>query len=289
MGALYVSDLDGTLLQADGTLSARSRETLNELLDAGLQFTVASGRSVATIRELVASLKLQLPVIEINGAYITDLATGEHLAINAMTSAEISAVYGYLVANGLTPLVSGFDGRADRLFYADEGNEGTAWHIRGRARANDPRLRQLADMRDALAHQVVALTVIDRESVVKTLAQALEEQFGATLDVHYQEIEYVPGWYWLNVHSQRATKAQAIQMLRAELGISAEETVVFGDQVNDAHMFAAADRAVAVGNAIPSIKALATEVIGPNSADSVAQFIQSDFVKATSHVNNRSS
>ena len=67
---LYVSDLDGTLLRNDTSLSQYSKDTLNALLDQGLLFTVASARSIASMRHVLADLPLRLPVVEFNGAFV---------------------------------------------------------------------------------------------------------------------------------------------------------------------------------------------------------------------------
>ena len=78
---LYVSDLDGTLLDSETTLSQFSRDTLNALMDQGLLFTVASARSVASMRQVLAGLCLRLPVVEVNGAFVSDPGSGEHYSI----------------------------------------------------------------------------------------------------------------------------------------------------------------------------------------------------------------
>ena len=81
---LYVSDLDGTLLRSDTSLSQYSKDTLNFLLDQGLLFTVASARSIATMRRLLAGLRLRLPVVEFNGAFVSDLASGRHYLVREL-------------------------------------------------------------------------------------------------------------------------------------------------------------------------------------------------------------
>ena len=83
---VYVSDLDGTLLQSDGTLSDYSREKLTELLESGVHFTVASARAWGEIVPVLGDLPLTLPIIAINGAYLTDYKTGKHLVINNLAS-----------------------------------------------------------------------------------------------------------------------------------------------------------------------------------------------------------
>lgn len=71
-----------------------------------------------------------------------------------------------------------------------------------------------------------------------------------------------------------ATKARAILRLKEKIG--ADRIVVFGDNLNDLSMMRIADLGVAVSNAVPAVLAAADEIIGSNSADSVARFILED-------------
>ena len=68
------------------------------------------------------------------------------------------------------------------------------------------------------------------------------------------------------------SKANAIKSLASE--IYAEKIVVFVDNLNDIPMMKIADIAIAMGNAYPEVKEVATHVIGPNSDDSVARWIE---------------
>jgi hypothetical protein len=80
----YVSDLDGTLLANNASLSEFSRAHLAQLLREGLSFTVASARSVVAMQLMLQGLPIQLPVVEFNGAFLSDLATGRHEVINSI-------------------------------------------------------------------------------------------------------------------------------------------------------------------------------------------------------------
>jgi 5-amino-6-(5-phospho-D-ribitylamino)uracil phosphatase len=71
---LYVRDLDGTLLRSDATLSGFARDGINRLLGAGVQLTLASARGTAGMRALLDGIRLRLPVIELNGAFVSDMA-----------------------------------------------------------------------------------------------------------------------------------------------------------------------------------------------------------------------
>ena len=82
MSQIYISDLDGTLLQNDGTISKYTREKLKILIKNDVKFTVASARSVISIQKILVDIPIKLPIIEFNGAFISNLKTGDHLIIN---------------------------------------------------------------------------------------------------------------------------------------------------------------------------------------------------------------
>ena len=67
---LYVTDLDGTLMQSNGTLSAYTVSVINRLVEQGLAFTYATARSVESARTITGGLRLSLPVITRNGAVL---------------------------------------------------------------------------------------------------------------------------------------------------------------------------------------------------------------------------
>ena len=91
--SLYISDLDGTLLRSDATLSPYSRTGLQRLLQEGIAFTVASARSAVSMRPILDGITLTLPIIEFNGAFLSDLATGRHLLVNSIEPAIADNLY----------------------------------------------------------------------------------------------------------------------------------------------------------------------------------------------------
>ena len=76
---LYVSDLDGTLLGEPPELPEGAAALLNEMLDAGLPFTVATARSWASAGPIVRALHLKYPVVAYNGAFLVDPTTGKDI------------------------------------------------------------------------------------------------------------------------------------------------------------------------------------------------------------------
>jgi Cof subfamily protein (haloacid dehalogenase superfamily) len=272
---LYVSDLDGTLLHDDATLSSHTRRRLTALLDEGLPFTVATARSHASMRHILGDLPLPLPVIEFNGAFLSDLATGRHLWINDLTEPGLARTMAAIEAHDLAPFVSTFDGTDDRLYAPPPEHAGMQWYIDDRQQVGDRRLRLVEDVRVGLQERVVCLTVIDRRERLAPLAQqlsAIEE-----IDVCFWHNTYSPEWHWISVHDHRATKDRAVGSLVDYAGLAGVEVVAFGDQSNDVAMIAAADRGIAMANAIDAVKEVADLVIGANVDDSVIDFIEQDW------------
>ncbi|NKB72122.1 MAG: HAD hydrolase family protein [Candidatus Latescibacteria bacterium] len=271
---LYVTDLDGTLLRNDTSLSEYSTETLNSLLEQGLLFTAASARSVYTMRHMLAALNLSLPVVEFNGAFVTDLASGRHHLVHNIQPGLLPDLWQQITASGHIPCISAYDGTADRLYYRDITNDGMAWYIGDRQTHHDERLRYLADLQTGLNDQVVCLTVIGLAPELAALDSQINQRYTDQIQTHCYENQYSPGWHWLTIHDIRATKDQGIRSLQRLQGLEDSRLVVFGDQVNDLDMFRLADEAYAVANAIPALKEEASGIIDSNEEDGVARYIQ---------------
>ncbi len=277
--SLYISDLDGTLLDGGGDLSVRSRLALQAMVDEGLAFTVASARSVVSIRERLGGLHLRLPVITLNGAYISELDTGRHEVINDIDNGVVPEIHAMLHEAGHVPFVSTWSGSEERVYFSHSTNDGMAWYIDDCRRRNDARWRQANDLRGAFVERVMCLTTIAGPGLLEELEASILERYGAHVQTHCFENLYTPGWHWLTIHDDRATKDQAIADLVDLYDLTDRELVVFGDQSNDIGMFRIADRAIAVANAVEIIRANATHRIGSNEEDSVVEFIQAEHLE----------
>ena len=278
---LYVSDVDHTLLGSDGTLSLYSRDTLNSLMAAGLQFTVASARSCASLRHLLAGLYLTLPVVDFNGSFVSDLATGSHHVVHAVVPALLWDLWTLVQRSGHVPFVATWDGRADRLYYDTVINAGMQWYLADRESHRDPRLRRLADLRDGLSEQVVCFTIIGRQEPLGALRAEIHQRHSDAVRTYCFENTYSPGWYWLTVHAAAASKERGVAaLIRQRPELHGCRLVVFGDGDNDIGLFQAADTALAVANATPDLKRHATDTIPANDTDAVVRWL-------TSHVTSR--
>jgi Cof subfamily protein (haloacid dehalogenase superfamily) len=271
---LYVSDLDGTLLRNNATLSQFSKQSLRELIENGVHFTVASARSLVSIQDFLDGVSLHLPVIAFNGAFISDLETGKHRIINYLHRSIVPELYQLVEEYKCGAFISSFNGKEDCLYFNQLHNGGMEWYYNNRFKQKDPRLRHIADLKQAFNEKIVCMTIINRKEYLIELTDRIERLFSNQVEVHLSENQYSPGWFWLTVHDYKATKDQAIKTLIREYGYDPNQLTVFGDNVNDIKMFKAAAEAVAVKNATEELKRYATRIIGTNEEDSVVKFIK---------------
>jgi hydroxymethylpyrimidine pyrophosphatase-like HAD family hydrolase len=267
---LLVSDLDGTLLRPDGTLGARTVETVNRFLAVGGLFTYATARSFASAGRATAALRLTLPVITYGGAMIVDPRSGEARPPRLLDAAVVETVLAHTAAHPeLQPILFAMREGRDRLCWRADLATPVMAPFLG-SRRGDPRLLPLTSWSEIDPGAVISIALLGAPATLQPLRDALEVHQAICHAVHSEDV-YTPGTWWLELTSERATKAAALAEVREEVG--ATSLTCFGDSPNDLPMFAVADRAVAMANGIPEIRAAAHEVIGGNAEEAVATWI----------------
>lgn len=266
---LYVTDLDGTLLRSDATLSPYTISTINRLTEQGLAFTYATARSIESARPIAGELNLRLPAITRNGAVLADNATGKHLEKALFTEEEVALLKKLLPELPRCGFVSCFLGEDMFKAYVP-GNLVPGMVQYADYYRDDPKMKPVKTLEEMFFGQPGYVTLIDdREKAAKI----------------YEKVRQYPGWecifqkdtywdeYWVEVCPRNCTKAKAILKMKEQYGF--RKVVAFGDSVNDMPMFRAADEAYAVANALEALKEIATGVIGGNNEDAVARFLES--------------
>jgi Cof subfamily protein (haloacid dehalogenase superfamily) len=270
--AVYVCDLDGTLLRSDGTLSEFSREGLNRLLENGVSLTVASARGTPGMRSLLSGVAIRLPVIELNGAFVSEMESGRHLVSTLLADGEACAAIEAIVETGNDPVVSTWDGERDGVHFGTRTNESTTWYVDEKRRHRDPRLTPCDDL-VAVAHDEdvaqIATFALDEEAA--HLVEQLRQVLGEAAIVHPAANVYWPGWTEITVQHRDAAKGAAIPALLEACGSPGADVVACGDHLNDLSMFAVAAHSIAPANAHPEVLENATEVVRSNDDDGIVR------------------
>lgn len=268
MKTLYVSDLDGTLLQSNERTSQYTNKTINALIERGMLFSYATARSYLTASKVTAGLRTDIPLVVYNGAALVDGGDGSPMLKNFFGS-EIEEVLGDLFANGIYPIVYAYlEGREVFSYIPARCTPGMVTFLG--SRKGDPRTHIAADEEGLCQGEIFYLTCIDQKEKLEPLYEKYKDRYHCVFQTELYTREQ-----WLEIMPLAASKSHAIEQLKKQLGC--ERLVVFGDGKNDMDMFEIADECYAVENAVPELKAMATAVIGSNDRDGVARWLEEHY------------
>ena len=264
---LYVTDLDGTLLNRRDRVSSFSVEAINRLVEEGMLFTYATARSLVSASKVTEGLSTRIPVIAYNGAYIFQPSTGRILSEESFTPEERSLVRTFLIKRGISPLVYSFIGGVEKVSWIPRNeNDGIRYYLS--QRQGDRRLRPVPDTEALYAGDMFYFTCIGEKEELLPVYRFFsgDGRYRCTMQ---QEL-YRPE-FWCEIMPAAASKASAIRKLKEMRGCG--RVVSFGDAANDIPMFEISDECYAVSNAVEELKARATGVIGSNEEDGVARWL----------------
>lgn len=275
MKTLYVSDLDGTLLQPDARLSSESIQMLNRAIGEGKLFTCATARTPATVAPILEGVDMQLPAIVMTGAAWWNRITG-HYSNKILIAPEAARQLLDAYRRTNTPTFVYF--LQDDLITIR--HIGPLSHIQREfleERAHTP-YKHIEVNEDGestfpkeLDNVILLYSMLPNEPAERCLEET--KKIEGIRPQFYHDF-YGEETAILEAFASNATKANAMRAMAEYVG--ADRIVAFGDNINDLPMMKKADLSVAVENALPEVKAAADIIIGPNTQNSVANFILND-------------
>ncbi len=258
---LIATDLDGTLLNSAGEVSARTIEALRAAHAAGVIVVFATGRPpMVAFREVMAVGPAVRYGVMANGSMICSLPDAEPLFTIGFPSALAFDAITRLRAHD--PLF-GFALATDRGFTEEVGFAERMPVAHHNASVDD-----VLSGHDGATEAIKLLAFHHRHSAVELL-DIIPPIVGTDLVVSHMGTEAV------ELGPVGADKGAGLRWLCAHLEIAPADVLVFGDEINDLAMFTFAGRSVAVANASPLVRAAATEVTESNDDDGVAIVIES--------------
>jgi hydroxymethylpyrimidine pyrophosphatase-like HAD family hydrolase len=261
-------------LRSDATLSDFARDGINRLIDAGVHLTLASARGTAGMRALLVGVRLRLPVIELNGAFVSDMHSGRHVASNVLSTRDACAALEVILSTGVDPVLSTWDGSRDRVHFGPRANDSLSWYVEEKRRHRDPRLSPCDDLLAVTgAEEVAQITTFALDREADALTDRLRGAVGSAARVHAAGNVYWPGWTEITVSHLAAEKGAAIPALLEACAIPDATVIACGDHLNDLGLFAAAAHSIAPANAHSIVLESAAEVVGSNDEDGVVRHL----------------
>lgn len=271
---LYVTDLDGTLMRNDKTLSDYTIRTINSLIDRGMVITYATARSFHSAWEITKDIHFSVPVITRNGTVMANHILKKETDILQFSDCDVKQL-SQILSGLIEPMgfvTAYFNGHMIKSYRQGELNIGLQKYVD--EHSGDKRMRPIAGDKDLFTGIVTYVTLIaekeELQPVYEKVCNAGNWECVLQKDTYGDE-------YWLEICPKGATKAKAVLKCKESLGC--DRIVVFGDSINDLSMFAIADEACAVANGIDEVKNKATHIIDSNEDDGVAKFLKNQWLE----------
>jgi Cof subfamily protein (haloacid dehalogenase superfamily) len=261
---LVASDLDGTLLRPDETVSDRTRAALAAAKEAGITVVLVSGRPPRSLGPIAERIGVGGVAICANGAIVWDLDAGTML-----DSSPLAADLATRLVHALREALPG------ALFAVElEGGFGREAGWSDGVVATPPDVLE-ADALELITGPVTKLLVRHPTLPFEEVAERAREAVGEDAVVTWAGLRLV------EISAAGVTKAYALERLCRRLGIAASEVVAVGDMPNDLAMLDWAGTAVAVANAAPEVLEAVDEVTAANTEDGVALLLERILAGAT--------
>jgi Cof subfamily protein (haloacid dehalogenase superfamily) len=258
--SVVATDLDGTIVRSDGTISARTKDALSAAYDAGALIVIATGRPPRWLPGIAEATGHHGLAICANGALVYDLTTDRVVASRPLAAAAVPGI--------IAELRSAVPG----IVFALERIDGQFAHEPGYHPRWEPESGTLVGELDAsVLTAPVAKLLARREGFDSDalLALARDSVDGSVASLTHSSIDGL-----LEISALGVTKATTLAELLAERGLTAADVVAFGDMPNDLDLLVWAGHGVAVANAHPDVLAAVDEVTASNDDDGVAQVLE---------------
>ena len=264
---LVATDLDGTLLRRDGSVSDRTRKAIVDASAAGLLVAFVTGRPPRWLDDVIDETGHLGVAVGANGAVLYDMADQRLLSVHTLEP--------QLMIELGQDLRAAFPGVAFAVEYgtgfAAEAGYTHDWDINPRLDRHGnpipvPRIAPLTEIADAPALKLLAK---DREADADEFLASATELIGTRASITHSS-----SFGLLEIAKLGVTKATGLAELAAMHGIERHQVAAIGDMPNDLPMLEWAGESYAVANGHPATKAVADAVVGSNEDDAVAILIE---------------
>lgn len=270
MKTLYISDMDGTLLQSNGRMSEFTKEKLNDFYRKGIPFSVATARSMVSAMPILEGVHFSAPIVLMNGVFVYDTETKKAVKYHEIDRSVLRKILDCFYEKNLHPFMFLYsDDYKLSIKYTEFDNEGMKEFYDERVDLLEGRFTQTNDLTDIENGQhpvYVNYYALPEflDEIVKKLKTFPE------IDFAYYKDSYSDDWL-IEIYSHTASKANGAKEVKEIVG--ADTITAFGDNLNDILMLTNADTAVAVENAVTEVKEIADVIIGNNNDNSVVKYI----------------
>ncbi|HEX4747341.1 MAG TPA: Cof-type HAD-IIB family hydrolase [Gaiellaceae bacterium] len=255
---LLLSDVDGTLVRSDKSLSPRTIDAVHALHDAGVHFAVTSGRPPRGMEMLVEPLSLAAPLAGFNGGLVVEPG--------------MDVLEEHTVPDTVVPMALEILERFELSIWMYRGAD---WLVR------DPYGPHVEHESRTVAFEPTVVDAFEETTRVAKLVGVSDDHdaVAAAAATSRQEIgEHVSAWrsqsYYLDITHPQANKGAVAQFLSRRYELAVDEIATIGDMPNDVLMFKQSSLSIAMGNASDDVQKAAHRVTATNDDDGFAHAVE---------------
>lgn len=276
---MLVLDLDGTLLQPDGSIAPADRDAVLRARDAGLEVVLATGRALVESQDAVQAIAHEGIVVTAGGSMVCDAATGRTRHRHIMDRNLVADVTDAILADAHKALLlkdpdtTGYDYLAVGPHDLDPASHWWFETLPVRVRF----VHHLEE--DPHPHETVRVGAVASEGELAPLAERIQSAVGDRAFLQHWAAVTEPGdsshgvTHLLEIFSPRVNKWTMVSRLCADLEIDRACVAAIGDGLNDVELIREAGLGVAMGNADPRVAAVARRTTLSNRENGVAHAI----------------
>lgn len=236
---LFISGLDETLLDKNENLSPFSRVELNRMIDNGMKFTVSTMKTPAAIHESMSDVRINLPVIAMNGAVLYDLKTNSYLKIYVISKQTAQKVMNLILEARICWYVNVIIDDLLIIYYGDTKDEVNASMVKS---LRSSPFRNYVKRPMPTDEDVTYFMLLDKaEKIEKFYDLLMHSPLAVELKIITYPSKDYPGYAYIKIYNKNAAKENMIPYLKTYTGL--EKVVTFGTIPNHYDVYIHSDNA----------------------------------------------
>ena len=282
---MIVTDMDGTLLNGDSEISERTYQILMALQKQGIKVVLASGRNYNSLSKFAAQLNLQDYdgwIVGMNGQQIASLQTNEYEVLKRLSPDLIKRAFKFAVKKDIEYIAV-----LDKELYAYLSPriiEKKKAYIKAHnlsdkvltggvfgpihPQSHYDKTNYINDIENIPNQEFNKIVFTEEPEIMEIISDEMKEYFKGEIDFAFTSPRWIEGM------PAGISKGSAIKVIAEKEGINLDEVIAFGDGENDISMLEVAGTAIAMENAMDSVKAHADIIALNNLDDGVAIILE---------------